>query len=69
MPETPHLYTENAKICLGLQAKWQLAHRMGNNDFETSAIEQIIADMNAGKISPQEANKKADAIIESKNDR
>lgn len=52
-----------------LQHLWQMAHTMGNNDYEGPAIERIIQDMKAGKISPQEALSRATAIIDSKNDR
>ncbi len=46
----------------------QLAQVMGANDYETSAFEQIRKEVLVGNISPQEAVKKANAILESKND-
>lgn len=69
MIDAPHLHTPEAEARVGLQELWQRAHRMGNNDFESSAIEQIISEMKAGRISPQDALARATAIIDSKNDR
>jgi hypothetical protein len=69
MIEAPHLHTPEAEARVELQHLWQLAHRMGNNDVETGAIEKIIERMKNREITPQEALAQAISIIESKNDR
>ena len=69
MNEVPSLHTPEGNAHIQLQHCWQMAHRMGANDYETGAIEQIIADMKAGKISPDEALRQAQAILDAKNDR
>jgi len=52
-----------------LQHLFAQAHQLGNNDYESGAIQRIIAKVQAGGISPEEGLVQARGIIDSKNER
>ncbi len=47
----------------------QIAHQLGNNDYESGAIQRIISEVQAGRMDAQEGIRNATEIVNSKNER
>lgn len=62
--ENPALDKENAKLTIG--ALRQEIYMLGANDSEFSSIDSILAELESGNISPQDAIDQVTAIKEQK---
>lgn len=62
--ENPALDKENAKFTIG--ALRQEIYMLGANDSEFSSIDSILAELESGNISPQDAIDQVTAIKEQK---
>lgn len=66
MLERPRAGEERHRALVELRALQQRAQALGNDDYESRAIEQLIADVEQGRLDAAKAAGQAQAMIDAK---